>query len=731
MIASAVSVAALGVGGLVAITTVAGAGEVVQPTSLTITMSLGPATVGRHYSVGVTAAASGIIGCYHWVATGLPDGLTLAPSTTCVSAMTSSISTTIAGVPALSQQAEFAHEVTVEAFAVGTATAPQPIGPSPAGSASATLMVLPKPWILPSVADSYANTGLTAVSCVDYLDCWVMGSSSNPTPPLPAVAPPTGMADETVTIGIPSTSRQLHVIPGGTFVATILGISPLRLGVKRIELPGGLTAMACSDSATCLFVGSTSSPQGTTVPLVVEMTDSGAHWTTIEPTLPSLFSSGTFSSVTCSNLDDCLLGGYGTTTSVSSVSGGFVASVHPQSSPGVTGPIISVASLAKKIDGVACENASVCLVVGFGGKSYNVTSSARILKSVNGGATWIVDQRTTKNPGSSSAALQPWIGTVDGPLVYGELETVGCARGTGQLSCDTVWEFWPAGASTSDGVHWLPNVETVDGGGSPSGPLSCPETGHCFGVANSTFLCAYGAVCHTSTILETIPKSAGWEWGLAGEGPSQSDNSGLAQVSCATIDTCVAVGSWQPLSSAPWSPIFPLVMSPQIPNHPFFRAPPPPPTLLTTTNLALVIGLVSMATGVGGVLDVGVGAIAGATSLVTGVGSAVMGAPACFHGDWLGCASVVFGGIGLSSFGLGAFSYGLGLADVATSSGAPAAPIVLPEALSEVPTSTSTGEGLLESAMAGGQTPGPLPEPEAPGATPSTDPEEPSGDDHE
>lgn len=91
-----------------------------------------------------------------------------------------------------------------------------------------------------------------------------------------------------------------------------------------------------------------------------------------------------------------------------------------------------------------------------------------------------------------------------------------------------------------------------------------------------------GNAYHVTQILETIPTSPGWEWGIAGQGPdSVAYDRTLVSVSCPSVSSCVAVGSWYPQSTPNGSQVYLLVMSPQLAVHPYFKPPPPPSTLFT------------------------------------------------------------------------------------------------------------------------------------------------------
>ncbi|MDA8199896.1 MAG: hypothetical protein M0Z54_10840 [Thermaerobacter sp.] len=120
------------------------------------------------------------------------------------------------------------------------------------------------------------------------------------------------------------------------------------------------------------------------------------------------------------------------------------------------------------------------------------------------------------------------------------------------------------------------------------------------------FLAANGDVETVAQILETIPASPAWKWGIAGQGPASAYRPTLVGISCPTLSTCVAVGFWYPAhTSTGSSPVYPLVMAPQLAMHPFFKPHPPLwAQVLTWQTLGVVLGAVSLVTGVGELADV-------------------------------------------------------------------------------------------------------------------------------
>ncbi|MDA8292090.1 MAG: hypothetical protein M0Z33_10500 [Actinomycetota bacterium] len=681
-----------------------------QQTQLSVDLSLpAQAPEGAPYHGTMTASASGLVGCYRWIVSGLPRGLEVSPAVSCASGGPT-ITSSVTGVPAAPVGASFAATVTVTLEAVGTSpAAPAASGPV-AGTATSSVVVLPGEWGSSTATDAYAGTRLSLVSCSRGPSCWVVGTSQNVVPP-PTAPPGTSTTTVTSTPGapgasgetgtrpvpvpftIPGTSRTVGLVEGGTFVASVDQISPLRLGIVRAAIPLSVSGISCPSASACVLVGSEPAPGNATVPAVLLMTDAGATWSAATLALSSPYTTGSLTAVTCPRAAGCLA--TGTAATAASRSSGFTVPIA-LTGDGATetarfGAAVLVSSQSAQLADLSCANASDCVAVGRSAVRTGATDSAVVLATTDAGASWRVDQHVGADSPSPSPhahrALQPWMPTVDGPLEYGGLVGVGCAPGAAARSCEVSWPFWPALANTVDGTHWYSDVPSMGISGSMGGSISCPSAGRCFGVSATQFMCAYDTVCTSSQILETIPAAANWEVGLAGEGPSYHFGPWLESISCPSVSTCVAVGSWSPRSGSSWSPVFPLVMSPQLAIHPFFLPPPPPGTLLTWTNAGILLGIVSLATGVGAFVDV-----FGAVALVTGVAGVGIGAATTAHGDALGWASVALGSFGLVCFPLSVASFVAGVADVplAPSGASPGVP--LPQSLDDVPTPESSGE---------------------------------------
>lgn len=571
-----------------------------QPTDLSIALLLPsqvPAGIPLHQRI--TATGRGIIGCYRWTAAGLPPGLRLAKAVTCVprGRISSTLVNAVRGTP-VTERPSFVSTVTITVEAIGASARSRTI-PRPAGSASAMVVVLPPAWDASGSPLQYQGTSLDAISCTLGPTCWVTGTSSNP--------PPSGTRQQPVndTGAAPGsqdgTASSPAPIERGTFVAGLVSIKPLRMDLVRVAIPLSVTAMACPAAHSCVLVGSAPlTPQGN-VPAVLYMTDAGAVWrvSVMSPTVQ-----GSFSSVACPNTVYCLAVG-------SLTSGwGFVDRIvlvgsQPRLSP--------VRDMGTALSGISCANATSCLAVGRARGilatqgEIQAGTDALIEATSDGGYQWHGDQVVGPDGfgGKDRSYEQPWLPTVDGPLMFGGLVGVGCAPSAATNSCVVTWPFWPATASTSDGIHWYPNVRSVGAVGWPGSSVSCPTLGRCFSVTGYKFLTNQGDVESLTDILETIPASPGWRWGIAGQGPASTFDPSLVAISCPTISTCVAVGSWYPGGGSAGSrPVYPLVMAPQLALHPYFRPHPPLwAQVLSWQTLGLVLGAISLMTGVGALAD--------------------------------------------------------------------------------------------------------------------------------
>ncbi len=687
-----------------------------QPTQLIFSLTV-PSTVPADvlFNEPMTATANGITGCYRWVATGLPRGLVIKPKITCATSG-ASITSEITGIPANPIGASFATKITVTIEAVGpSASSPAASGPT-AATASETILVIPPKWGTSNAANAYANTGLSLVSCVQGPSCWTVGISKN-TVPVPhqtqnktisgssSTSPSiTGTAPIYVPLTIPKSKKPIGTIEGGVFVASIEQVTPLRLGVVRTGIPLSISAISCPTMSTCVFVGSKTSSSNLTSPVALLMTNSGANWTAISLPLSNRYNGGSLTAITCPNIANCIA--TGNANGLNSQSSAFTVPLTifttGNESKLKVGNINYLSSQSNLLADISCSNATDCIAVGRATGQSGVTQSAIILATTNSGATWHRDQQVGAegpNPGPhANTALQPWMSTVDGPLEFGGLTGVGCAPGTTTSSCEVSWPFWPALANTNNGTNWYPDVSSQGTSGIMNGNISCPVSGHCFGVSTKQFMCAYDMVCTSTQILETIPNTSNWEVGLAGQGPNPKFGPALNSISCPTVTTCVAVGGWFPLSASSWSPEFPLVMSPQLAAHPFFLPPPPPPTLFTWTNAGILLGVVSLATGVGEFTDL----LGGSVSLVTGLAGLGIGAATTSQGDMLGWLSVLLGGLGVFFYTASVASTVTGIADVPYGVSGPTPGFSLPKTLQNTPTPNSTGEGLLPPETPGG-----------------------------
>lgn len=630
-----------------------------QPTELHLSVALPAAFIGHRYSGAVSGSAAGIVGCYRFIAAGLPPGLKIDPVETCLAHSADLIATSITGIPTKTAKPLFTSRVTVTAYAIGVPDSPR--RPTAAGSATGQLVLSP-PTAAPKVADSYANLALLAISCPQTGVCWVIGTSSNPSSPASGTPPPSGYAPRRVLIPLPGSKDHLQVIAGGTFIAQLMTSNPLVLHVVRTGIPGHLTSLACADAASCVAAGS-----GTTGrPSVLVMRGGGQIWSYAVPAIGSPLSTGNVTSVACPTTSSCLVVGTETVSPNSGVGFSDAVATGPTATPLVAPTLLT--GMSHGLSGVACASASYCVAVGGRWATTATTGSSQILLSRDSGRSWQRDQVVAKNPATVQVARQPYVPTVDGPVPFGGLNSVGCAPGA--PSCAVLWGFWSMLANTTDGVHWLPGTITqtpfglegatpsVAGGpggatvGGPQPSISCPVTGRCFVAASDTTFCFGGhGICDYAGVLANLPGNAGWRWGVVGLGPPGTLGPSLRSISCPSLTSCVAVGSWTPYAPTGWSASFPLTLTPQAPLSPFYLPPSSGPSLLTQSTIGAILGGISLFFGLPIVAESAT--VLALVSVLAGVAGVILGLPACVKGDWLGCASTVLGFLGIWGYSLG------------------------------------------------------------------------------
>ncbi|GAC1333234.1 MAG: hypothetical protein NVSMB17_13390 [Candidatus Dormibacteria bacterium] len=619
------------------------------PANLEVKATLPLPRDGQPYHGKVTGTAQSITGCYRWEVSGLPPGLRVDPQVTCTQGAAQSVETAITGTPSLRHGVTAPAQLVVHAFAVdGPAARPRP-GQHPSGEATVAMVPQPDPWTTPKSNPSYANSGLTLVSCPSVSACWVLGTSSNP--PVGTSTSSTGVPAKFVDIAVPTSSKKLKVIAGGTYLARVTRLDPLQLDVVRTGIPGTWHSMSCATPTFCLLAGSTSTtakPQP--APSILMMADSGASWNLVRGNLPSRYLKGEFTGLSCVG-SGCSAVGY---VSGDPGSDGYSAQVGVDLRDNALHAERYLGTESSILNSVSCTQSRACVAVGATGGHTGVLGAARILKSSDGGASWRIGQVTSSNPGGNSeVAPQPWMPTVDGAVTLGSLSAVGCApQGSGD-SCAALWPFWYIITNTYDGTHWVPDVVTqmpLGMGGGPQSRISCPSPGHCFMPTNAG--ACVSAHCTFAGIMGSIADGPTWKWGIAGIGPSDILHPGVEDISCPSLTGCVAVGRWSPRGDQRYSPVYPLLMTPQHPSDPFF-VPPPEPDYLAQ----LSTGLGAVAVILGLPLFAEAAPFIGVIALLSGIGSASLGLRACSSGDTFQCgvSAVALLGASVYTAGLSTF----------------------------------------------------------------------------
>jgi Putative Ig domain len=263
--------------------------------------------------------------------------------------------------------------------------------------------------------------------------------------------------------------------------------------------------VSCVSPTYCVAVGSYQ--DGSAAQTLVETWD-GSTWS-VTPS-PSLGESGSLTAVFCFSTDSCLaLGSAGGQTLVESWDG-TAWSLAPSTSPSGGG---------YQLNGFSCVSPSYCTGVG-----YNQSTAGPLVETWDGSA-WSV---------------------VPAPTYLGEpslLSSVSCASSTSCVAVGQSASFYNL-AETWDGTSWslwappLPTAVAFGGGRPHLLGASC---------ASPTFCVAVGeyAVAHVESGFGPWPLIDAWDggaWSLMPV-PNPVEGDTFTQVSCASPDSCVAIGT--------------------------------------------------------------------------------------------------------------------------------------------------------------------------------------------
>lgn len=334
---------------------------------------------------------------------------------------------------------------------------------------------------------------------------------------------------------------SLVVVPVGT--ASAQTVTGWTVNHEYPAVPG-TWAVACPSTTTCYAVGHNSTSSAD----ILATTDGGATWT--NQTVPSGVAS--LDAVACPSPATCYAVGFGG----GSYDGVIVATTdggttwRSQSTP------VGGDDTSGYLSGVACPSTTTCYAVG----SDEGTSTADILATTNGGATWMAQVPAAQevNQARSLAAVacssvadclavgsDGLLSTTDGGTTWNnEDDLLGVALGgePDGVACPSATTCYVVAGGTSKNI-----VVTTDGGttwtvrtlSSPTSltGVACPSTTECFAVAGTGSI----ASPHSAFLAATTDGATTWDTATL---PGGLD--GLFGVACASTDECDAVGVTSP-----------------------------------------------------------------------------------------------------------------------------------------------------------------------------------------
>jgi len=314
-------------------------------------------------------------------------------------------------------------------------------------------------------------------------------------------------------------------------LASLITVQPFTTSPESVQFANHVT---CPTSTNCYLVARfMNAPTASAGNNVYSSTDGGSSWR--ELTLPS----GTYveTALSCTSIVHCSAGGSQyegfnandkpimNPVFLSTSNGGESWTVQPFPTPQLGQFQLLLNTFVTQLSCPSSETCEALLVANFGGPGYSTAADNVFMRTDDGGQSW----STTILPGQPAPTSGG--GFVNSPMNNG----MSCPS---TQVCVASALLSPIGGSTSivwrtndGGATWL--VGSLPDGLTSAGPLSCPDSLHCWIVAGS-----YGKGSNNQ-LLESIDGGASWNvrspQGLSG-------TTIWGSVSCPTDNNCWLAG---------------------------------------------------------------------------------------------------------------------------------------------------------------------------------------------
>ena len=312
--------------------------------------------------------------------------------------------------------------------------------------------------------------------------------------------------------------------------------SPSPSGATEVDL----NAITCPTDTTCFAVGESAKESFTNfaVKSLIERWN-GSKWSIVPSPVPKGTSDLQLASVSCSSASDCFaVGDYSTTSSATPF---FTLKLLVEHWNGTRWSIITAPSpagtLEAALNGVSCVSATRCFAVG----DYASRTTAGTLAERWNGAVWSI----VATPATSAATTSS---PVKSPAHPNLISSFGTSPGLGDVSCTSDTNCYAVGNAFNRTLveHWDGATWTIVGSQSPHGAdssefsaVSCTGPSDCSAVGDSFTESGSGGLDGSQNAL--AEHFDGTSWTIVPE-PADAPFSVLADVSCTTATSCVAVG---------------------------------------------------------------------------------------------------------------------------------------------------------------------------------------------